>query len=232
MRYASERDAGESGEGFATNDPRQVIGVPVACVGIDFIPRRQRRRELESGSAKSRFRYIYACVYACVCMCMCVWHALYAATARNYVRADGTETPPSLLINHMIPERYRRQRRRRRRRRWRVFFFHVVVSPRHRFSRRVDRFPFRSAARTLICSLLGPLRHRKAPWRTRRKGRISRENPHSKKELTRLMQSGGQSLFIQATSLNISSVFENATRLFIVYPGKSGFFEEPTLGFT
>jgi len=112
------------------------------------------------------------------------------------------------------------------------FFFHVVVSPRHRFSRRVDRFPFRSAARMLICSLLGPLRHRKAPWRTRRKGRISRENPHSKKELTRLMQSGGQSLFIQATSLNISSVFENATRLFIVYPGKSGFFEEPTLGFT
>lgn len=162
-----------------------------------------------------------------VCACVCVCGTHYTPRPRE---TTCVQTAQKRRLRYLltIPERHRRQRRRR----WRVFFFHVVVSPRHHFSRRVDRFPFRSAARTLICSLLGPLRHRKAPWRTRRKERISRENPHSKKKLTRLMQSGGQSLFIQPTSLNISSVFENATRLFIVYPGKSGFFEEPTLGFT
>jgi len=46
MEEERERGGGE----LATNDPRRVIGVPVARVGIDFIPRRRilRQRELES----------------------------------------------------------------------------------------------------------------------------------------------------------------------------------------
>lgn len=154
---------------------------------------------------------MYVCARLCVRVHVCGTH--YAPRPRNYVRADGPETQPSLLINDPRASSTTTTTTTLTAR----LFFYAVVSPRHRFSRRVDRFPFRSAARTLI-SLLGPLRYRKAPWRMRGKGKTSRENPHSKKKLTRLMQSGGQSLFIHGTSLNISSVFENAARLFIVYP--------------
>lgn len=166
-------------EGFATNDPRRVIGVLVARVGIDFIPRRQqRRRELESSSAKSRFRY------NCVCTARIT---RVRDREKLYVHVLDPETPPSLFINDpqasstmtMTMTHF-------------LFFFHAVVFL------RVDKFPFLVQTRErFICSLLGPLRHWGDPSRTHKEGRITHKDPHSKKELTRLMQSSGQSLFIQ-----------------------------------
>lgn len=113
------------GRKLATNDPRRVIGVPVARVGIDFIPRRRilRQRELESrgnptssrsnsnsssSNMKSWFRYIGVA---------CIWHASHIPWEID-VRVDDPETP-SLLINVNVPRQWRG---------WRVPFFASFLS--------------------------------------------------------------------------------------------------------
>lgn len=134
-------------EGFATNDPRRVIGVLVARVGIDFIPQRQqRRRELESSSAKSRFRY------NCVCT---IRIKRVRDHEKLYVRVHDPETPPSLFINdprassttttttmtHFLFSLFF----------FTPSFFRAIVFP------CVDRFPFLARPRELLSALFSVL---------------------------------------------------------------------------